>query len=256
VLAETDLLEGQTKPKYCGVRIIHQAFVYFRENLPRQVPELSGLARKINQLTFVQIVVGSQSDAFTLFESLNNRGVPLSAIDIIKNKLLAEMERQHKVEIDDSFDRWQRIIAALPDVSEQERFLRHFYNAFKQRESVRVDKVTRATKSQIIRIYETLVKRDALNTFTELTGKAALYGMLLRPPDTFDAFVARDLIELQRIGAALPIRSSCSCSRSPVRNFSREIFLPLRLICSADIMSAGISRTAPRRGTSMQLQLN
>ena len=46
------------------------------------------------------------------------------------------------------------------------------------------------------------MKRDALNTFTELTGKAALYGTLLRPPDTFDASVAHDLIELQRIGAA------------------------------------------------------
>jgi hypothetical protein len=202
VLSETDLLESYAKPKYCGVRSIHKAFLYFRDNLPTKVPELCNLARKINQLTFVQIIVGSQSDAFTLFESLNNRGVPLSAVDIIKNKLLAEMERQHNVDIDESFDRWQGIIAALPDVAEQERFLRHFYNAFKHREAIRVDKVTRATKSQIIRIYETLVKRDSLTIFNDLTEKATLYGTLLRPPETFAAPVARDLVELQRIGSA------------------------------------------------------
>ncbi len=39
---------------------------------------------------FIHITVSSSSDAFTLFESLNNRGVPLSAIDILKNKMLAE----------------------------------------------------------------------------------------------------------------------------------------------------------------------
>jgi Protein of unknown function DUF262/Protein of unknown function (DUF1524) len=202
VLDEAGLLEDQSKPRYCGVRSIYKAFTYFRERAPTEVAELSNLARKINQLIFVQITVGSQSDAFTLFESLNNRGIPLSAIDIIKNKLLAEMERQQKADIDESFNRWQGIIGALPEVTEQERFLRHFYNAFKHSDTIRVDKVTRATKSQIIRIYETLVKRDALTAFNELTGKAALYGTLLRPLDHYAPRLASDLLELQRIGAA------------------------------------------------------
>lgn len=202
VLAEIGLLEGETKPKYCGLRSIYKAFTFFCEHIPKDVPGLTDLTRKINQLNFVQITVGSQSDAFTLFESLNNRGIPLSAIDIIKNKLLAEMERQHRVDIADSFDRWQGIIRALPDVTEQERFLRHFYNAFKHRDSIRVGKVPRATKSQIIRIYETLIKRNALTAFNELTGRAAVYGTLLRPPEHFAAPLAGDLVELQRIGAA------------------------------------------------------
>ena len=33
VLSETDLLESYAKPKYCGVRSIHKAFLYFRDNL-------------------------------------------------------------------------------------------------------------------------------------------------------------------------------------------------------------------------------
>jgi hypothetical protein len=129
VLTEIGLLEGQPKPRYCSNRSIYRGFAYFLSYTPTEVPALCSMVRKINQLSFVQITVGSQSDAFTLFESLNNRGIPLSAIDIIKNKLLAEMERQHRVNIDDLFTRWQEIIGALPDIVEQERFLRHFYNA-------------------------------------------------------------------------------------------------------------------------------
>ena len=90
------------------------------------MPGLLALVSKINQLNFVHISVSSQADAFTLFETLNNRGVPLSAIDIIKNKMLAEMEKQHKVKIDESYERWQEIIGAVPDATDQERFLQAF----------------------------------------------------------------------------------------------------------------------------------
>jgi hypothetical protein len=202
ILREIGLLDGQPKPPYCGNRRMYQAFAYFLDRTPLGVSDICDLVMKINQLTFVQITVGNQSDAFTLFESLNNRGIPLSAIDIIKNKLLAEMERQHNVDIHDSFERWQDIINALPDVADQERFLRHFYNASKHDSRIRVEGITRATKSQIIRIYETLIKRNARVAFEELVEKAALFGTLLRPSDPFPAPLVRDLEELQRIGAA------------------------------------------------------
>jgi uncharacterized protein DUF262/uncharacterized protein DUF1524 len=202
VLCEAGLLDGQSKPRYCGNRRMYRAYAYFWDSLPTEVSVLCDLVTKLNQLNFVQITVSSQADAFILFESLNNRGIPLSAIDIIKNKLLAEMERQHHADIDDSFERWQRIINALPDVAEQERFLRHFYNAFKNVPKIRVEGITRAIKSQIIRIYESLIKRNAQIAFGELTEKAELYGTLLRPPEHLPAPLAHDLEELQRIGAA------------------------------------------------------
>ena len=233
VLTEIGLLEGQPKPRYCGNRSIYRAFAYFLAYTPTEVPALCSMVRKINQLNFVQITVGSQSDAFTLFESLNNRGIPLSAIDIIKNKLPAEMERQHHADIDDSFTRWQAIIDALPDVVEQERFLRHFYNAFKHRPSVQVEQVTRATKSQIIRIYETLIKRNASTVFDELTSKAKLYGTLLRPPENFDTSLARDLAELQHIGAASAYQILLFLFSLPHEQLQPENFLAgaVNLLC-------------------------
>jgi len=165
------------------------------------VAKLLLLMERINQLIFVQITVGSQADAFTLFESLNNRGVPLSAMDIIKNKMLAQMEKKHSVDIDESFTRWQGLIEAIPDANDQERFLRQFYNTFKHRKEIKVEKVTRATRSLIIRVYETLINRDAAKLFEEMTQGATTYGKLLRS-DFSPKSVADSLTELYRINSA------------------------------------------------------
>jgi hypothetical protein len=152
LLGEAGLIDAQLRESYCGNRLLSRTYSYFHERISADITNLLKLLGKINQLMFVQITVGTQADAFTLFESLNNRGVPLSAMDIIKNKMLAEMERKYKVDIDTSFERWQSLIEAMPDPNDQERFLRQFYNAFKQRKEIKVEKVTRATRSLIIRM--------------------------------------------------------------------------------------------------------
>ena len=201
LLSDAGLIESQPKQPYCGNRLLGRAYAYFQEKISGDVADLLTLLEKINQLMFVQITVGSQADAFTLFESLNNRGVPLSAMDIIKNKMLAQMEKKHAVDIDESFERWQRLVEAIPDTNDQERFLRQFYNAFKHRKDIRVEKVTRATRSLIIRIYETLINRDAAFLFDELTQSAAIYGKLLRS-DFSSRPLAAGLMELDRINSA------------------------------------------------------
>lgn len=200
LLGLAGILDGQQKAMYCGNRLLGKAFAYFQDRISKDLTSLFRLISKINDLMFVQITVGSQSDAFTLFESLNNRGLPLSAMDIIKNKMLAQMERKHGVDIDESFTRWQSIIDAIPDAQDQERFLRHFYNANKHRKEIRVDKVSRATRSIIIRIFESLINRNASFVFDELTSAAETYGCLLRA-EYKSKPLERNLTELERIGS-------------------------------------------------------
>lgn len=233
ILSEIELLKGQIKPKHCGNRSIYKAFRYFMEKLPEEVSLLREMVQKVNQLIFVHITVQSQSDAFTLFESLNNRGVPLSAIDIIKNKLLAEMEHRYHENIDESFDRWQEIIGALPDTVEQERFLRHFYNTFKHRPSIQIEKVPIATRSQTIRIYEALIKRDAKTFFTDFSSKAGIYGNLLHPSEELSHELTQGLIELQRIGAASAYQILLFLFALPQEQLQSKNFLTeaVRLLC-------------------------
>ena len=203
LLSKIGLLKTREKPRYLGVRAMCKAFRFLEEHVSTDASELLALVAKINQLIFVHISVGSQADAFTLFETLNNRGVPLSAIDIIKNKMLAEMDKQHQVDVDESFEKWQSIIEAIPEAVDQERFLRHFYNAYRWDKDIKVDGVQRAIKSKIIFVYEKLILKNARNIFDNLCQKAALYGELINPEDSnFEEDIVGQLLDLARTNAA------------------------------------------------------
>ncbi len=200
-LGKLGLISPREKVPFSGNRQLTRAIRYFEEAIPESPDAMLSLVAKINELNFVLISVNSQADAFTLFETLNNRGVPLSAIDIIKNKMLAEMERQGKANIDESYDLWQEVIAEVPDASDQERFLRHFYHAFKFDPEVKVEGIPRAIKSKMILIYETLIKNDAERIFRKLIAAGRVYGDLLEANESASPALRDALLDLSRIGA-------------------------------------------------------
>lgn len=202
ILKECGLLSNVTIPKFNGLRRFRRAFDFFGEQLPDNKEELDLLLDKINRLVFIHISVGTQADAFTLFETLNNRGVDLSPIDIIKNSLLAEMQKQHQQDIDTSYDNWQLLLSYIPDFDNQLRFLRQYYNAFKVLDNIKQDKITRATKSNILQIYEKLIKKNANFTFEELLSKSENYGKLIGVVPSDDAVFNTKIIELNRVGAS------------------------------------------------------
>lgn len=226
LLGEIGLLKETEKPRYSGVRVITKAFRFFQEQIPADRGGLLALVSKINELTFVHISVNSQADAFTLFETLNNRGVPLSAIDIIKNKMLAEMERQHETNIDESYEQWQEIISALPETADQERFLRHFYNAFRWDKTIRVEGIPRAIKSKIIAIYERLIKKNARSVFERLCEGAKLYGQLISQDGNDLSIQTRSqLTDLARINATPAYQVLLYLFAMPTENFEDPSFL-------------------------------
>lgn len=180
ILQECGVLEGLQKPSNFGNRRMAKAYYYFSGQISDfNINEIEELAEKINQLNLVHIQVSSSSDAFRLFETLNNRGVPLSAIDIIKNKMLSEMERKHQQSIDTSYDKWQEIIFNIEGY--EDRFLRQYYNAFKHEPLVQVEKISRATSSVLIKIYETLIARNPEELFEDLMIKSNLYKKIMDP---------------------------------------------------------------------------
>ena len=174
------------KPKFLGLRQISRAYNYFINRLTEidddniakyTYSSVETLLNKLNSATIVKIDVISHADAFTLFETLNNRGVPLSAIDLIKNKLLGHLEKiDPKTSLDDNFDRWNGIITNLTDEYKiQERFLRQFYNAYKFNKDIEVERAPKALRSNLIRIYESLINKDVYNTFDLLEEASVIY---------------------------------------------------------------------------------
>ncbi len=153
LLNEISLYEMAKKPANHGNRRIVKANRYFQDRISDfNIDQLQDFQNRLYNSTLVKIEVASHSDAFTLFESLNNRGVPLSAIDIIKNKALSELEKIQKNSIDIAFDSWQLIIENLPDYDDQERYLRHFYNAFRYKENVKVHGFPKAQRTGLVSV--------------------------------------------------------------------------------------------------------
>jgi uncharacterized protein with ParB-like and HNH nuclease domain len=176
------LIEFSDKNANWGNRVIAKAFRHYYENRLKDMnkAELLKLLRAINSTLLVKIEVSSASDAFMLFESLNNRGVPLSPIDLVKNNLLAKLEKQGN-DINEAFIKWNLIISYLPEESDQERFLRQYYNGFKYDKSVAVQGKAKATRSNLIKIYDELINRDVNTIFDELVNKAKIYNDLIYP---------------------------------------------------------------------------
>lgn len=183
---EIKIIKASNKPKFLGLRQISRAFHYFYSRF-NEVNEdgtpaysftsVQRFLEKLNTATLVKIDVANHADAFTLFETLNNRGVPLSAIDLIKNKLLGHLEKMDESSLlNENFDRWNIIISNLTDEYKvQERFLRQFYNAYKQEEDIEVERVPKALRSNLIRIYEELINRDVYKIFDRLEEAADIY---------------------------------------------------------------------------------
>ncbi|WP_019531273.1 DUF262 domain-containing protein [Dasania marina] len=165
-----------------GNRRVFKAYRHFKDRIreyinpqPDPLQALVRLVEKVNSATLVKIEVASHSDAYTLFESLNNRGVPLTAVDLIKNKLLAKLEYAEPGNIERHFNQWGKVIKALSDdYALQERYFRQYYNAFKL-ELKSIVSVPVATKSNLMQVYEKLINHNAGEFLNNALASSALY---------------------------------------------------------------------------------
>jgi len=182
VMFENNLIKNGKKEKNWGNRKIAKCYKYFLQRLDRDIEEsgnavetLLEVKRKVSKAILVKIEVGSHAEAYTLFESLNNRGTPLTAIDLMKNLILARAEKSG-MSCDECFEKWQELLDYLTDdYGVQERFFRQYYNAFKNKlnEPFRSDDQKKkdplgyiATRSNLLSIFEELINRN-LSEFIE-----------------------------------------------------------------------------------------
>ena len=185
IMSEIGLKKSaSTKHSYFGVRKVSRCYQHFLWLMDKEMEDMEPEDKvafllnkfdKLKQAMLVKMEVSSHSDAYVLFESLNNRGTPLTAIDLMKNLIMAKAESNH-LTTDDCFNRWQQLLGYLSDdYATQERFFRQYYNAFKRSLNApfRSDSDRKkdplgvvATKSNLLNIFEKLINKD-LNLFLE-----------------------------------------------------------------------------------------
>lgn len=207
------------KPKFLGLRKMSKAFNYFYDRLGEDVESRDGIecvrclldiCRLVCSAVVVQITVDSHADAYTLFASLNNRGVPLSAVDLIKNMLLGKVAGVDDEQLDYYFERWQEVLHNLgDDYKTQERFFRQNYDAFRREvnrpfigeSGSQLPLGSVATRSNLLKIYEKRMETDdgALKVLDELTENSALYSKIIGlDQESPDSELSHQLLELSR----------------------------------------------------------
>ncbi|SDW36924.1 DUF262 domain-containing protein [Nitrosomonas communis] len=210
ILAEIGIISECDVPAYAGNRKIFRAYRYFQERIEQMINDrddrlgtIMEFLDKVSHACLVKIEVASHADAYTLFESLNNRGMPLTAIDLIKNKLLARLESIEPGKVDHYFEQWNRLLSYLgDDYAIQERFFRQYYNAFKD-ELKAVYHVPIATRSNLIQIYEKLINHDAKGCLQKISAAGRLYSIILsRNQDNALNGIEMPLKNLERIQGA------------------------------------------------------
>ena len=171
---------------YFPMRRVAKCFNYFRDAIyelaiAEGIGEVKAALRvltAVQQAILVKIEVASHADAFVLFESLNNRGMPLTPVDLIKNHLLAESDKKKAMEVDEAFRQWNVMLTNLGDnYATQERFLRHYYNAFRN-ELPTIPNAPVATRTKLIRIYETLLADGLRDRLDDLVSASRHYGQI------------------------------------------------------------------------------
>lgn len=202
VMKEAGLITFASKKTYWGHRKIARCFRYYQELIDQEIGKIIDEDAKIERLIqikkkvlsamLVKIEVSSASDAYILFESLNNRGTPLTAIDLMKNLIMARAEKAG-LSTDECFERWQTLLECLTDdYSTQERFFRQYYNAFKSRlnlpfrtaDTKKKDPLGYvATKSNLLSIFEKIINRDLKGFLEDILICGNIYSKFIKFDD-------------------------------------------------------------------------
>lgn len=199
-------------------RLLWSAFNYFYGKIKNYFSEQKDGERIASfvtdwvaeKLVFIQIVVEDELKAYTVFETLNARGIDLTVTDLLKNYLLA-LSSDSKVDQRQAQDQWNKIIQ-ITDLDDFPKFLRYYWNS--RNDLVRKGNLFKAVRSSI---------KTAAGSFAlldELEKLAAVYVALEEPNDELwsDAPEVRKLIrelKLFRVTQCYPLLLNAYVRFSP-----------------------------------------
>ena len=222
ILSEKGVISAKkSRPLNFGNRRIAKAYRHFIKLIEDEVEEIKtenpnaddisalfSIKCKFEQAVLVGIEVDTNKDAYMLFESLNHRGVPLSALDLIKNTLIAQAATV--AEADNSYEIWKQILSNVgqDDYAVQERFFRQYYNAFREELNAPYKVPDKkyylgylATRTTLLDIYEKMIKSDYGTLLDDLLAKSQKYSLIVNNSDEEYAYTPA-LQDLERISGA------------------------------------------------------
>ncbi|MFC6723384.1 DUF262 domain-containing protein [Halobium palmae] len=124
-----ELLNGRS-PSTDGSQIV-EAVEFFQQKLQGvDVEDIDEMRKRlVNSMTLITIQCDSEGSAFKLFETLNDRGLELSAVDLMKNYLFkaAHEAPPDEIKYDLVKSDWESVIWNIKaELTKPERFFRHY----------------------------------------------------------------------------------------------------------------------------------
>jgi len=223
-------------------QLLWHAFQYFSDHLG----ELQGVVQSgeklaefltdivAQRLLFIQINVEDELNAYTVFETLNARGIELSSTDLLKNYLFSLF--QGPDDLQDAQRQWKRIVNTV-QMEKFPEFLR-YYLSLRQ---------TRVRRERLFKVVRESVKngQQAFELLDQLENYSSLFIALGNSNDEFwrDASANRPYIrelELFRVKQAYPTLFAAYERFSP-EDFTRL----LKLVCVLSFRYTVVSSLNP-----------
>ncbi len=158
-------------------KLIWQAFSFFYETIKKQFTNPSGeqlanfLSKTIgDKMMFIKIEVEDEMSAYTLFETLNYRGVDLTVTDLLKNYLFSLLSES---DIRIAKDTWKKIANSI-GLEKFPTFLRHYW----------ISRNPIVRQEQLFKIIRTTIKTNQ-NVFDLLRDLESFSSMYIALQDPF-----------------------------------------------------------------------
>lgn len=163
----------------------------------------------MERVELVVIEVKSLADAFLLFETLNDRGLQLSAADLLKSHVLGEIAKKAGDEdVDAAAGAWDAMLDDLGAQVDVSRFLRHYL----------LSRYPKVQKDDVFGHFKQLVaERGATAVLHELKVAAGHYGEFESPSRLAHEPSRRVLEDLQTLRAV-----TCYIALLPARRYLSE----------------------------------
>lgn len=166
-------------------KLLWAAYKFFRAKLQYYFQQSGGaeiaafLDKKVaERLMFIQIIVEDELSAYTVFETLNSRGVDLTVTDLLKNYLFSISSKNDLVYVK---EKWQKIVDAV-GLNAFPAFLRHYwiskYKLIRQEYLFRAVKDAVNNSLQVIELLDDIEKDSQL--YNALTNAADPYWIGMR----------------------------------------------------------------------------
>lgn len=108
---------------------LKQAFDFFNLKIKDGGFNINNFYHKLtDQVEIIRLDIGQAKDAYKLFETINNRGLKLSAADIVKNFLLGHASILSSDILEDVKEDWRQLIINLDELgySDMDKFFRQY----------------------------------------------------------------------------------------------------------------------------------